>query len=65
MSQEQLQIFHAAFKPRLRSPKSKRQRELDKLLEKEGMNVDLTKQRIERIQRDEKVEEKTDLLAPG
>jgi len=56
MSQEQLQIFYAAFKPRLRSPKNKRQKELDELLRREGNGLEATKNRIERMQRDEKVD---------
>ena len=57
MSQDQLQIFHAAFKPRVNSPKNQRERELDKLLYREGLNLELCHKRINRIQKDENIDD--------
>ena len=55
MSQDQLQIFHAAFKPRLKSPKNTRERELDKMLVRESKNLDSVRGRIVRMQKDENI----------
>ena len=61
MSQDQLQIFHAAFKPRLKSPRSTRERELDKMLYRENQNLDAARFRIDKMARDERANEEASM----
>ena len=49
MSQDQLQIFHAAFQPPIKSPKTQGMRGLEKLLNRERANLEVVKDRIERL----------------
>ena len=57
MSQDQLQIFHAAFRPRVKSPRSIRRRELDRMLNREANNLDMARYRVHRMQRDELIDD--------
>lgn len=49
MSQDQLQIFHAAFQPRVKSPKDQKMRQVIKLINKEWENLEMFKERHERM----------------
>ena len=49
MSQDQLQIFHAAFQPRVKSPKDQKMRQVIKLINKEWENLEMFKERHNRL----------------
>ena len=52
-----MKIFSAAFRPRLRTPKNIRARELDKLLKRESINLYESFNRHTRLNEDEDVTE--------